>query len=224
MSDYVLYGGGVTQSASVEAVLAELKLPYRLEPIDIAKGEHRTEAFRALNPAGFVPALVTPDGTVLHENCGIMLYLADLHPESALAPGPDAPLRGRLLSRLMFINNEIQSRSKCFFYPHRWSSERADAPRIREAAVETLMEKWRLYDIWLADDGPYALGADFSIADIYMALWAGYGLDDVEDITGRFPAVARCHAAVIARAKAGPVIASVATAIQRWRQACGEKR
>lgn len=223
MSGYRLYGGGVTQAASVEAVLAELDLPYRLEPVDILKGEHRTEAFRNLNPAGFVPVLVTPDGTVLHENSGIMLYLADLHPDAGLVPRPEDPLRGRLLSRLLFLNNEIQSRSKCYFYPHRWSSDPEDAPRIRRAAVETLMKNWRLYDRWLTEDGPYALGERFSIADIYMALWAGYGLDGVEDITGQFPAVARCHEAIITREKAGPIIASVRSAILRWRQAGGEK-
>ncbi len=217
MPDYILHGGGVTQSASVEAVLAELGLDYEVRPVDIVAGEHRAPDFRALNPAGFVPALETPDGDVLHENAGIMLWLADRHPGSGLAPAVDAPERGVFLTRLMFLNNDIQSLTKTFFYPHRWSTEREDAPKIREKAFENVLKRWAIYDNWLAEKGPYALGDTFTIADIYATLWAAYGLRELDDIVSRCPAVARCSGLVLGRPKTGPVINSVVSYLKAWR-------
>ena len=74
--EYVLYGGGVTRSLGVQMVLEELDLPYELRRVDALAGEHRTEEFLALNPAGYLPVLVTPEGEVLHEAAGLMLWLA----------------------------------------------------------------------------------------------------------------------------------------------------
>ncbi len=41
-------------------------MPYELRYVDIAGGENRTAAFLAINPAGYVPALITPEGERLH--------------------------------------------------------------------------------------------------------------------------------------------------------------
>ena len=221
MADYLLYGGGVTQSASVEALLRELGLSYRLQVVDIAKGEHRQPAYLAVNPAGFLPALRTPSGEILHENLAIMFYLAESFPQAELAPLSGDPLRGRFLSRVLFLNNEIQSRTKSFDYPERWSIDPADAPRIRDKAFEVLMERWALYDRWLGEDGPYALGKKFSLADIHMTLWASYGLKETDDILCSCAAVARCHAAVLKRPLSGPVFARLRKALDAW-NASGE--
>ena len=221
MHGYTLYGGGVTRSAVVEALLRELDRPYDLVAVDPLRGENRTPAYLKLNPAGFVPTLVTPEGEALHETVAMLIYLGDRHGDKGLAPGPSDASRGRYLARLLYLNNDIDGRTKSFFYPHRWSSDAADAPRIRDAAYEAIMERWRVYDTWLAEDGPYALGATFTIADMFMALWAAYGLRETDDITRRFVHVARCYDAVVARPKGGPPIASVREALDRWKATGG---
>ena len=73
----ILYGGVPSQSVVVEMLLAEAEIPFELRRVDITKGEHRTEAFLEINPAGFVPALITPEGEMLHENAAILLYLCE---------------------------------------------------------------------------------------------------------------------------------------------------
>jgi glutathione S-transferase len=55
----------------------------RLE-IDLMKGEHRAESFRAVNPTLQVPVLVLDDGTQLAESRAICSYLESLHPEPNL--------------------------------------------------------------------------------------------------------------------------------------------
>jgi glutathione S-transferase len=52
--------------------------------IDLAAGEHLTPAFRAINPACTIPALVLEDGTVITENAGIAAYLEAAYPDPPL--------------------------------------------------------------------------------------------------------------------------------------------
>ena len=76
---YVLYGGDFTRAPLVQWVLEEGGLEYELREVDIVKGEHRTAEFRAINPAGLIPVLITPEGEALYEVAALMIYLADRH-------------------------------------------------------------------------------------------------------------------------------------------------
>jgi len=55
-----------------------------LVPVDIAKKEHRSEAFTRLNPAQRLPVLELDDGTALAETIAICRYVEALHPQPAL--------------------------------------------------------------------------------------------------------------------------------------------
>lgn len=206
---YILYGGGVSRAAGPQMVLEEAGLEYELRVIDIAKGEHRTPEFLKLNPAGYVPALKTPEGEVLHEAAAIMLYLADHHRLTELAPAPDDRLRGRFLARLFYIANDIQPPMKRMFYPERIALRGSDIAAVKSRARAAAEERWGVIDRWLGEDGPYLLGDRFSIADIYLAVWAAYGFERDDDIREQFPAVGRCFEQVAARPACGPVIASL---------------
>ncbi|UVO55638.1 glutathione S-transferase family protein [Sphingomonas sp. SUN039] len=65
----------------VRIFLAEkgLSVPSRL--VSIPAGEHKSEAFLAVNPLGQVPALQLDDGTVITESMSICRYFESLHPE-----------------------------------------------------------------------------------------------------------------------------------------------
>jgi len=54
-----------------------LGLPYTWHEIDILKGESRTPAFLAMNPAGQVPAVQFQDGHMLAQSNAIVLHLAE---------------------------------------------------------------------------------------------------------------------------------------------------
>jgi glutathione S-transferase len=55
-----------------------------LVQVDLGKGEHRSEAFLALNPLGQVPVLELDDGRVLTETRAICTYLEGLYPQPNL--------------------------------------------------------------------------------------------------------------------------------------------
>jgi len=69
----------------VRLTAAVLGLPIEEKTLDLARGEHRSPAYLALNPNGAIPTLVDGD-FVLTESRAIMQYLASKKPESGLVP------------------------------------------------------------------------------------------------------------------------------------------
>ncbi|MES2753434.1 MAG: glutathione S-transferase family protein [Pseudomonadota bacterium] len=70
------------------------------ETISIQAGEHKGEAYRAVNPLGQTPALVLDDGRVLTESVAICRYLDAVHPEP--------PLFGRDPAEIGFVDMWIR--------------------------------------------------------------------------------------------------------------------
>jgi glutathione S-transferase len=93
---YILYGGDFTRATLVQWVLEEGDIEYELRKIDIQNGEHRSADFLAINPAGLVPVLITSDGDALYELAALMLYLADRHQLTELAPPSTDPSIAKL--------------------------------------------------------------------------------------------------------------------------------
>jgi len=203
---YILHGGGFSRGLAVQLVLEEAGLPYELRPVDMDAGEHRSEAFLKLNPAGYTPALETPEGHVLHEAAGIMLYLADHHRLEDLAPLPDDPLRGVFLSKFFYFTNDVQPCVKRLGYPQRYSLNEGDTDLVRKNARAILVDRLAVLERWLAENGPWHLGDRFSLADLHLAVWASYGIETTSTIVDMFPAVGRVRAGVLERPKSGPLL------------------
>jgi len=68
-------------------LLEEMGLPYRLRPVDLLAGAENDAAFLEVNPAGFIPAIVDGDVTMV-ESIAIMEYLVARYGPTPLAPGP----------------------------------------------------------------------------------------------------------------------------------------
>ncbi|HWW58760.1 MAG TPA: glutathione S-transferase family protein [Sphingopyxis sp.] len=83
-----LYGEG--RGFRVAWLLEEMERPYRLRQVDLLDGIETDSEFLAVNPAGFIPAIVDGDVTMV-ESIAIMEYLLARHGPSPLAPTPDDP-------------------------------------------------------------------------------------------------------------------------------------
>lgn len=198
-SGYTLYGGTYSRSLLTEMVLVECGLDYTLEQVDIMKRENRSPEFLKVNPAGWVPALITPEGEMLHETPAINLYLAERHGAEHLAPAPGDPLRGRFLSALFYVTGEIEPAMKRYFFPHRYGAGKEDADVIKARAREHAMARLEVVNGLLSEAGPYHLGGRFSLADLTLAYWTAH-LGDA-DTLGNLAAVNRCTDLVYERPK-----------------------
>ena len=194
---YILYGGDFTRAALVQWVLEEGRLEFEFRKIDIVKGEHRAPAFLAINPAGLVPVLITPEGEALHETAALMLYLADRHRLTELAPAPADPLRGAFLSGFLNVACDIQPDMKRFHFPHRFSVRPEDNAAVQDMAKALVLSRLEVMNTRLAKGGPYLLGSRFSLADFYLCFWIAYL--DRDGVCARLPAVARLYELVRAR-------------------------
>ncbi|MDE2435775.1 MAG: glutathione S-transferase [Sphingomonadales bacterium] len=65
-------------------LLAEKGIAHETRVVDLATGEQLSDAYRAINPACTVPALVLDDGTVLPDNPAIAAWAEAAQPEPAL--------------------------------------------------------------------------------------------------------------------------------------------
>ncbi|MEM1103907.1 MAG: glutathione S-transferase family protein, partial [Pseudomonadota bacterium] len=72
-----------TCSQKVRLCLAEKGLDYEKRDVDLARQEHLTEAYLALNPNGVVPTLVHDDAVVIDSSV-ICEYLDEVFPETPL--------------------------------------------------------------------------------------------------------------------------------------------
>ncbi len=213
---YVLYGGGVTRALGPQMVLEEANIPYELRDVDEFKFEHKTPEYLALNPAGFIPTLVTQNGTVLHEAAAIMVFLSEEHRLENLMPPPGHPKRGLFFCRLFYHTNDIQPPTRAFFKPEQYSTDIGHSAGIRDQARQTALDRWSVLNQYLMDDGPYHLGDRFSLLDLHMTLWAAYGLETPETIFNMFPAVKQCFDKTVARPKIGHLISTLQDSISRW--------
>lgn len=197
---YVLYGGDFTRAPLVQWVLDEGGIPYDFRKIDIVKGEHRAPEFLAINPAGLVPVLITPEGEALYEVAALMVYLAERHQLTDLAPAVTDPSRGLFLSSVFWIASDIQAEMKRFHFPHRYSLKKEDAPAIQAMSKRLVLSRLQVMNTRLSRNGPYVLGGRFSFADFYLSFWVAYL--DRETVCERFSSIAKLYQLVRARPSA----------------------
>ena len=204
---YILYGGPFTRAVIVEMAMAEGGIANEVRVVDLVKQEHCSPEFLAVNPAGRVPALITPDGAVLYETHAINLYLAERHGLTELAPRADEPEWGLFLSGLFYLANELEPNLKRYFYPHRYALRPEDAPAMQRHALDHALERLGVIDQRLNKAGPYHLGERFSLVDLALAFWAVF-LEHA-DALGSYPAIRNCVKLVMDRPKLQPRFAEV---------------
>ncbi len=191
----------------VEMVLAEGDIAHEKRDVDIFTNEHRAEEFLAINPAGWVPALITPDGVALYETPAICLYLAEQHGLTHIAPRTDEPERGLFLSGLFYLTDDIEPPMKRYFYPQRFAMRAEDNDAVERHARDAALERIGIIDKRLGQAGPYHLGERYSLVDLILAYWCTYF--EIPDLLAPYPAVKRCNALVRQRPKLGPAFQQV---------------
>ena len=126
------YAPGACSLADHIALL-EAGFSFETEAVDLhSKQTESGRDFRAINPKGYVPALVLDGGEIVTENIAVLDWIADQNP--VLRPG-GALGRTRLLEMLTFISTEIHRAYKPLWH----ASTEADK-RNAAQAVESLLE------------------------------------------------------------------------------------
>ena len=77
-----LYAAGTSNGMRARIILEECGLAYNFHPLDLARGEHKTPSYLAMNPNGQIPVIVDSDGPggkplTLSQSMAIMVYCAE---------------------------------------------------------------------------------------------------------------------------------------------------
>lgn len=149
-----------SRSLSILWLFEELGQPDHVrKDLNLAKGDHKTKWYMAINPMGKVPAIVHGD-TVITESAAIAMYLADLYPEAGLAPKIGDPARGTYLRWIVFNQAAVEPAV-------------TDLALKREPGSPAMMS-YGTYDATIDAlsgaliKGPYILGETFSAADVIV--------------------------------------------------------
>jgi glutathione S-transferase len=180
-------------SLACHIALREAGLAFEIEKVD---GKTKKTAggadYLAINPKGYVPALVLDDGQKLTEAAAILQYVADRVPAAKLAPAAGTMERYRLIEWLNFIATEIHRNHTPLF---------KFAEKLSDASKQVFKDDLALRFDWLAKelaDKPYLLGERYTIADIYLFTvlnWPRYvGID-----IAKWPALKEYHKRIGAR-------------------------
>lgn len=151
----------------VRIFLAEKGLTIPIEPLDLMKGEHRSEAFGTLNPYRTIPVLVLDDGSTLSESVAICRYFEELHPEPALfGTGARERAEIEMWNRRMELGLFFRvAQATRHLHPAMAAIESPQVAEWGELNRHRTAEQLALLDHQLAHHR-FVAGATYSIADI----------------------------------------------------------
>jgi len=196
-----LYDGGrAPNPRRVRIFFAEkgVALP-ELVPVDIAKKEHKSEAFTRLNPAQRLPVMVLDDGTALAETIAICRYIESLHPQPPLF-GKDA----REQALIEMWNRRVElglftAVSAVFRHSHPAMAELEDqVPEWAEANREQIDDHLLILELQLAANR-YLCGEELTVADITAGIAIDFMKPSRIPLPEEFVHIGRWHGELSAR-------------------------
>lgn len=157
-----LYGEG--RGFRVAWLLEELGLPYHMRPVDLLSGLENDSEFLAINPGGFIPAIVDGD-TVMVESIAIMEYLLARYGSNQLAPTVDDPSFPAYQQFLHMGEAGLAGPINAIVATHILASETERENRTTEWALDIFKSRLGLVTGQIAR-APYIAGERFTAADI----------------------------------------------------------
>lgn len=133
--------------------------PHELKVLNLRAGDHKKPDFLAINPMGKVPAVVH-DGTVITETAAIALYLADLFPQTGLAPAIGDTARGTYLRWIIFNQACVEPAIIDKAFNHTQANPSTLPYGTYDDTIDALTGALK--------KGPYILGERFSAADVVV--------------------------------------------------------
>ena len=163
---YLIYGAPGTGAGIVEAVCAELGVPFETRDLDARNNEHRAGGYASVNPHCKMPTLEFPGGERVTETLAIVVALDELHREAEILPAPGTAARRRALRWMAFLATELYPLVEILDYPDRFI-DAASAKALRERCLELWRQRWQVLEKQIR--GPWLLGSTFCATDLYVS-------------------------------------------------------
>jgi len=157
-------------SMAAHIVLEESGEPYEPQPVDLAKGEQRSEAYLKINPQGRVPALRLDDGEPLAENTAILPYLG-----KRFGLWPNDPIaEAKALSLIGFFAGSVHPAHAHVGRPERYAADPSAFPTLKETGLKAFHGYLQQDDRMLA--GREWFSEKYSVLDPYGFVFYTWGV------------------------------------------------
>jgi len=161
-----LYYSPGTISIAVAIALQEAGLAYEAIKVDFAAAAQTKPEYLAVNPKGRVPALVTPQGSILTETGALLDYIAALAPDTNLVP-QDAESAAHMRSVMYYLASTMHVAHAHKMRGSRWADQQASFDDMKAKVPETVAACAAFVEAECLR-GDFVTGDQISIADPYL--------------------------------------------------------
>ena len=199
-----LYYAANTCALATHIALRDAGAEFDLVRVDFAAQDQQKPAYLAVNPKGRVPALATPQG-VLTETPALLAWVAQSYSGEGLAPtDPFGFARAQAFNSYLCSTVHVAHAHR--MRGHRWADDPAAIAEMQRKVPESVTKAFALIEDELLE-GPFVLGAEYSICDPYLFTLAQWLELDGVDIS-RLPRVMAHRRMMTSRATVQQAIAS----------------
>lgn len=186
-----------TCSLATHIVLEETGASYRPTRIDFTTAQQKSAAYEKINPKARVPALATAQG-VLTETPAMLVYVAQLHPEAALAPIDDPFCFAQVQAFNSFLCSTLHVAHAHRMRGYRWADDEAAIASMQRKVPQSVAANFELVEKHMFK-GPWVMGETYTICDPYLFTLAQWMEADGVD-PAQFPMLAGHRSRMNARA------------------------
>ena len=170
-----------TCALAVHLALEHIGAPYEAIVLDFSQQAQRSPEYLHINPKGRVPALVTEDG-FLSETPALLLYLCQRFPAANLAP-----LGSIFATAEMQAFNNYLCATVHVAHAHRvrgtrWADDPIAIDDMKKKVPQSMGEAMALIEHGMLK-GPWVMGEQYTVADMYLFTIANWLEGDSVDIS-----------------------------------------
>jgi glutathione S-transferase len=200
-----LYYFANTCSLAPHIALETAGLEYEAVSVDFRVAEQRTDKYLGINAKGRVPALATAEG-IITENPAILMYISQMSPQAKLAPLDNAFAMAQVNSFNAYLSSTVHPAHAHGVRGIRWADDEAAIAEMKRKMPKVMGDCFQLIEDTLFK-GPWAMGDDYSICDMYLFTIAQWLEADQVD-PARFPKILDHRT----RMRDGPIVQKVLAA------------
>lgn len=181
-----LYYAPHTCALASHLALEKAGASYEVQRIDISRNEQRSAEYLRVNPHGRVPSLVTAKG-ILTETPAILAFIAQSFPQARLAPVDDPFAFAQVQSFNSYLCSTVHVAHAHRMRGTRWVDDAAAIEAMKKKVPQSVGDAFQLIERERLQ-GPWVMGAAFTICDLYLFTLAQWLEGDGVDLS-RLPKV-----------------------------------
>ena len=170
-----------TCALAVHLALEHIAEPYEAIALDFANQAQRSPEYLALNPKGRVPALVTEQG-ILTETPALLLYLCQRYPDAKLAPLHDLFAVAKMQAFNSYLCSTVHVAHAHRVRGIRWADDPSAIEAMKKKVPQTMGDTMALIENGMLE-GPWVMGDQYTVADMYLFTIAGWLEGDGVDLS-----------------------------------------